>query len=160
MFETPSENKKMAVSHIIFSFLIWGYVEIGRQDGLKIRCTLVHTSSSLVTPIRRILDMIKDRKEVREKVIKMEDIVERVYICDVCKKVFAKSTDPDYKRIDYFRIHTCHNDWGNDSVESHTYYDACCRQCTRKIIDDFLKQCEEELHTGNINIDQRAVKHI
>ena len=57
--------------------------------------------------------------------------------CDICEKDIELL--PDGNGYNYFVIHTWHNDWGNDSVESHEYFDACCPECALKFTDGYLR---------------------
>lgn len=80
-----------------------------------------------------------ERKEVIKTVREIEYIR-----CDNCGKKIL----PDvYKRDnDYVHVHTWHNDWGNDSCESHEYRDYC-KECAMKIIAKYISDMDgsEEL---------------
>lgn len=71
-----------------------------------------------------------ERKEVIKTVREIEYIR-----CDNCGKKIL----PDrYKRDnDYVHVHTWHNDWGNDSCESHEHRDYC-KECATKIIAKYI----------------------
>ena len=82
---------------------------------------------------------ITERKEVTHTVTE-EVIIGRK--CDICEKPIEVSQDG--LNYNYFIIHTYHYDWGNDSIESHEYMDACCPECvmkfTKKYIEDSFKR--------------------
>lgn len=68
--------------------------------------------------------------------------------CDKCsKKIVArelfKHQEEEYS---YFKIHTSHSDWGNDSVDSHEYYDFC-KDCAKDFVCEYIKNANgtEEL---------------
>ena len=76
---------------------------------------------------------ITEKKEVIKKQI------ERVIVgakCDLCKKPIEKI---DCHNYNYFVVHTWHNDWGNDSVDSHQYQDACSPECVMKMLKPYLE---------------------
>ena len=77
---------------------------------------------------------ITEKKEVTHVTVD-EVIVGRK--CDVCGKEIEKSYDG--RNYNYFVIHTHHSDWGNDSVDSHKYYDACCPACVMKFTKDYVE---------------------
>ena len=64
--------------------------------------------------------------------------------CDECaKKIVAGVYDSDSTR--YIRVHTWHNDWGNDSVESHKYYDLCL-ECAAKFVSSHILNMDGTMH--------------
>ena len=56
--------------------------------------------------------------------------------CDKCNKKIlpAKFLEP---QSSYFRAHTWHDDWGNDSIESHEYKDLCA-DCVKSFVERFI----------------------
>ena len=54
----------------------------------------------------------------------------------------------------YIHIHTWHNDWGNDSIDSHENYDLC-KECAKKFVSDYIERCkgtmELELSTEQLS---------
>lgn len=71
--------------------------------------------------------------------------------CDDCgKKIFA-SGDCRKDRA-YFKVHTWHDDWGNDSCESHMYYEFC-RDCAIKHVSDYIRNM-----SGSMQLEC-AIKH-
>ena len=54
--------------------------------------------------------------------------------CDECgKKLFPNKDDG------YIKVHTWHNDWGNDSCESH-YYADMCKTCAAKFASQYISK--------------------
>lgn len=75
----------------------------------------------------------------KEFEVKVEGRREVKYIrCDMCNKKIlpTKFRTP---QSSYFRAHTWHDDWGNDSIESHEYKDLCA-DCTKIFVDNFIDQ--------------------
>lgn len=66
--------------------------------------------------------------------------------CDMCNKKILPCDTYKSDKSDYIRVHTWHNDWGNDSVESHEYYDLC-KECAKEFVADYIEHCDgsEEL---------------
>ena len=49
----------------------------------------------------------------------------------------------------FYIVATSHRDWGNDSIDSLRVRSACCDDCLRKIIDEYLS---EKSNTKTIEI--------
>jgi hypothetical protein len=69
--------------------------------------------------------------------------------CDCCKKVIEPSDYGDDKN-QYTKVNTWHNDWGNDSVESHEMYEYCV-DCAKKVVAEYIENASgsEELKLEN-----------
>lgn len=68
-------------------------------------------------------------------------------VCDKCKKEIPCCEYDDIKS-EYFNVHTCHNSWGNDSIDSHKYFDlckSCVKEFTLNYIDDGYPTREIEI---------------
>lgn len=92
--------------------------------------------------------VINERKEIVHK--EVEDVpVGRV--CDAC----GKEIKPIWfvKQYNYFVVHTYHNDWANDSCESHEYFDACSPECATKMAEAYLKRAFNGINTMSIEIE-------
>ena len=94
---------------------------------------------------------ITEKKEVTHVTVD-EVIVGRK--CDICGKEIKKSRD-NYS-YNYFVIHTYHSDWGNDSIESHECFDACCPECVVMFSSDYI--CDAFKYTNNSKVIE--IKHI
>ena len=87
-----------------------------------------------------------------EKRVEIKTIFERPveYIrCDKCgKKIIPNKFHSEESQ--YIHIHTYHNDWGNDSVDSHEYNDYCIK-CAKEIVVDYIDKIggSEELELTN-----------
>lgn len=92
-----------------------------------------------------------ERKEVT-KVVMDDVIVGRR--CDICNKDIKKIHDN--RNYNYFVIHTYHSDWGNDSIDSHEYYDACCPEC----VMTFARRYVEESFKRIFNSRVIEIKHV
>lgn len=87
---------------------------------------------------------------------KVKEIVQKKVlssiVCDVCNKTIKTklATNKKDKVSEYFYIvATSHRDWGNDSIDSLRVRSACCDDCLRKIIDEYLS---EKSNTKTIEI--------
>lgn len=66
-------------------------------------------------------------------------------ICDIC----GKEVDPN----NWFRINTHHFDWGNDSVDSIEFHDACSDKCVMEFTKGYVEDAyETEWNTKVIEI--------
>lgn len=90
--------------------------------------------------------MIKERFEKKTCLKTEEVLVSEKRYCDVCG---AEIKGP------HWSIFTGHNDWGNDSSDSHEYYDACSRECLNKLIDDYINGTEDCLSSQFFEIEHR-----
>lgn len=88
-----------------------------------------------------------EEKEVVTKSIKKVTVGR---ICDFCNKAILPVVG---ERYDYFFITTSHCDWGNDSVESTEYYDACSVECVLGLADKYLNSVAGFINTGRIEIE-------
>lgn len=90
-----------------------------------------------------------------KKIIK--ETVEKVTtgrICDCCKnKIMPKVQNWNSKIYDFFLITTHHSDWGNDSVDTWKYYDACSVECALKMAEKYLQSTTGFRNTGEIQIE-------
>jgi hypothetical protein len=69
--------------------------------------------------------------------------------CDKCKKRILPNGRIG-KDSQYVEVHTWHNDWGNDSCESHEYKELC-RECAAKYVNEYVAKISgsEELELEN-----------
>lgn len=83
----------------------------------------------------------EEKVEVKTKSVRKIEYVR----CDCCgKKILPKAVRSNENS--YVRIHTWHNDWGNDSVESHEYHDYC-KECAKSFVAKYIDDMDgtEEL---------------
>lgn len=87
-----------------------------------------------------------------EKRVEIKTVSER-YIeymrCDKCgQKIMPHRYSTDQNR--YVHIHTYHNDWGNDSIDSHDHHDYCS-ECAKEIVAEYIEDMSgsEELELSN-----------
>lgn len=69
--------------------------------------------------------------------------------CDRCgKKIYPSNRIS--KDNEYVSIHTWHNDWGNDSVDSHERHDYC-KTCAGIVVSEYIDDMNgtEELELSN-----------
>ena len=68
-----------------------------------------------------------------ERLVKREQVTS--VTCDGCGKTVSEEQD------DWYCFSSYHEDWGNDSIESQEYWDACSGACylkvVRKVVDDY-----------------------
>ena len=94
---------------------------------------------------------IVERKEVTT--VKVEEVIVGRK-CDICNRdieqVHPGVKNPEYN---YFVIHTWHDDWGNDSVDSHERMDACCPECAMRYANGYIEEAyKEKWNTRRIEI--------
>ena len=102
--------------------------------------------------------------------LRYEDVIERKYYkqefkrishleCDKCGKKISPSRCDDGKS-EYVYVHTWHNDWGNDSIESHCYYDLCI-DCASKFVSNYIMNStgSEELKLSRKWLSETATGH-
>ena len=56
--------------------------------------------------------------------------------CDLCKKKIVPVPYRD-KKGSYVKVHTWHNDWCNDSIDSHDTK-ILCKECACKYIQEYI----------------------
>lgn len=84
--------------------------------------------------------------------VQVKTVVERpvLYIkCDKCgKRIEPGAYNMEGNR--YVHIHTWHNDWGSDSVDSHEYHDYC-PECAKEVVAVYIDDAggTEELELSN-----------
>ena len=71
------------------------------------------------------------REVVKQTVRKVEYIR-----CDKCNKKILPSKYREEKS-NYIHIHTWHNDWGNDSIDSHEHGDYC-KDCAKQVVAEYI----------------------
>ena len=75
--------------------------------------------------------------------------------CDACGKDIpptSRKWSVDRKVTPYFHITTHHDDWGEDSIESYEYLDACCPECAMKIACEYIGKLFDENNSRKIEI--------
>lgn len=84
------------------------------------------------------------REVVKQTVRKVEYIR-----CDKCNKKILPSKRQE-KKNNYIHIHTWHNDWGNDSIDSHKRNDYC-KDCAKQVVAEYISTSNgtEELELQN-----------
>ena len=84
------------------------------------------------------------REVVKQTVRKVEYIR-----CDKCNKKILPSKYRE-KKNNYIHIHTWHNDWGNDSIDSHKRNDYC-KDCAKQVVAEYISTSSgtEELELQN-----------
>lgn len=93
---------------------------------------------------------IKNILETQERIVGKK--------CDICGKEIPPTVIPHIYGepvYDYYEITTHHNDWGNDSVESYEYFDACSPECANKLCEKYI--CDS---AGKMNTKCIEVKHV
>lgn len=91
--------------------------------------------------------MIKTKYETKTYTKTEEVMVSEKRYCDVCIK---EITGP------HWFVTTGHHDWGNDSVDSIEYKDACSIDCLNDI---FGKYCEISGRKHHANTNYIEVEH-
>jgi hypothetical protein len=57
--------------------------------------------------------------------------------CDICNKKIIPNGYRD-RTNEYIRVHTWHNDWGNDSCDSHETQELCI-ECATKFVSEYVR---------------------
>ena len=73
--------------------------------------------------------------------------------CDICGNDILPVNGNTYN---YFYIVTNHFDWGNDSIDSFEYFDACSPACVLK----FVKESIEDAYDEYLNTREIKVIHV
>lgn len=71
------------------------------------------------------------KKYEKKPVVKHENVLLDIF-CDTCKRNVKES-----KSEIYFEVHTHHERWGNDSVESHEDFDFCSYDCMKPHMESY-----------------------
>ena len=74
--------------------------------------------------------------------------------CDVCGKDIPP-TVTSRKCYDYYEVTTHHNDWGNDSVDSYDYFDACSPDCAHKLWEEYIRNSAGTRNTMCFEIEHK-----
>ena len=73
--------------------------------------------------------------------------------CDVCgADILPTSRNFPREEKTFYEILTYHNDWGNDSVESHSHYHACSISCAMKFTAQYLAENYNGINSTAIEI--------
>lgn len=98
---------------------------------------------------------MSDRTKIKKTIVERECVVSKK--CDVCgkdipptKSYFIGEATP------YYRITTHHNDWGNDSIESYEYKDACSPECALKICEEYIPYEFKKNHSRTIEVSHKT----
>lgn len=88
--------------------------------------------------------MIEKRYE-RRKCVSVENVLifEKRY-CNICKKEIKGH---------YWSCQTCHNDWGNDSIESVEDKDVCSPECLQKVFNEYLNVSNNSFNSQQIEVE-------
>ena len=90
--------------------------------------------------------MIKEKYEIKEYVVVDRVCVGKDMFCDVCKNEIKHGNG-------YWHVHTWHNDWGNDSCESHEYFDVCSMECLKDKFDEYCHESKSYHDTAEIHVE-------
>ena len=89
--------------------------------------------------------MIKEQTEKRT--VEQEIVVAVTCTCDVCKKKIYEKRYNDqrilsgkHETIQYYKVTTGDNDWGNDSGESIENYTICSPECLDTVMKEYYNR--------------------
>ena len=88
---------------------------------------------------------IEERKEVTRTTVESVLVGRK---CDFCGK--------DVNPRNYFVIATHHSDWGNDSVDSWEYKDACCPECVMPFTQTYVA----DAYKNDCNTHVIEIRHV
>ena len=91
----------------------------------------------------------------------MKAIIEKECViakrCDACgKNIPPISKSFPREHTPYYEIKTHHNDWGNDSIESYEYKDACSLECALKICQEYIPYGFKGNNSRTIEVEHRS----
>ena len=78
--------------------------------------------------------------------------------CDICGKEIPPAVipfrygEPGY---DYYEVTMHHHDWGNDSVDSYEYFDACSPDCAYKLWERYIHYSTGVKNTMCIEVEHK-----
>ena len=75
------------------------------------------------------------REVVKQTIRKVEYIR-----CDKCQKKIMPANYREEKS-NYIHIHTWHNDWGHDSIDSHEQNDYC-KDCAKEVVAEYISRAD------------------
>ena len=78
---------------------------------------------------------VKKEYETKTHTVTEKVLVKETRYCDVCGKEIENKKS-------YWQI-TTHEDWGNDSIDSYEYFDACSENCMRNKFEEYLKNSDD-----------------
>lgn len=58
-------------------------------------------------------------------------------VCDICGKEIKAGKGYRNESAAYIDVHTWHNDWGNDSCDSHKHRELC-KECATKFVGHYI----------------------
>lgn len=82
--------------------------------------------------------------------------------CDICGKEIPPTAIPHrYGEpvYDYYSVTTHHYDWGNDSVDSYDYFDACSPDCVNKLWEEYIRDSSRKQNTMCIDVQHKVCWH-
>lgn len=83
--------------------------------------------------------------------VKTKSVRKVLYIrCDGCGKKIMPSKFRNEKSS-YVYIHTWHNSWGNDSIDSHEYGDYC-KECAKTFLSQYI---DEMKSTADLELEHK-----
>ena len=106
----------------------------------------------------------------KSALVEKEVVIQRDYICDICKKPFLSWGYSDAgiletlngtpysgkKDIKWFIVTTHHFDWGNDSVNSFEHKHVCSTECLRKEFEVYLANDVRECRTACFEVEEHT----
>ena len=106
----------------------------------------------------------------KSALVEKEVVIQKDYICDICKKPFLSWGYSDagiietlngtpYSRrrdIKWFIVTTHHSDWGNDSVDSFEDKHICSAECLRKAFEDYIANDVREYRTACFEVEEHT----
>lgn len=73
--------------------------------------------------------------------------------CDVCNaSILPTSRTFPREEKPFYEITTHHSDWGNDSIESFSYYHACSISCAMRFTEQYLAENYNGINSTTIEI--------
>lgn len=96
--------------------------------------------------------MIQRKYEVKNHTVTERVCTEAHMICDICKKTEITGH--------HWSVHTFHSDWGNDSIDSHEYFDVCSIECLQQKLDEYVKESNNGYNTQEIIVEHKKGVYI
>lgn len=97
---------------------------------------------------------MSDTTKIMKTIIEKECVISKR--CDVCGKDIPPASKSFPRELTpYYKIKTHHNDWGNDSIESYEYKDACSPECALKICQEYIPYRFKGNNSRTIEVEHR-----
>lgn len=91
---------------------------------------------------------MRDNKYEERTITRTERVLVRSeLLCGMCRKKIGRCNG-------YWKAHAWHDDWGNDSIESHEHFDVCSTECLIKKFEEYCTDSSQsDYNTWQIEVE-------